>query len=324
MDQIHRLRSVDLNLLVVLDALLTERHVTRAGRLVGLSQSATSNALERLRAWFGDPLLERSRGAMVLTPFARALIAPLEQALAGVASLVAPRGDLATLTQTVRWSISDYGLALFAPRLRATLSQSAPGLDLIATPWAGADHARAQVSDGTIDLVVTVLAQGATQLRWKPAFTDRLVVAMRRDHPARRKLTLDEWLRYPHVVVSGRGEPTGSLDAMLGSLGKARRVAMVVPSFLAVPSILAASDLTALVPVCLLATGPYPRLITRAPPVAVPPFDLGVAWHGRRDRDLATMHVVQSLVDIAAGLDTIASPSRPSRVRSARRSRASG
>jgi DNA-binding transcriptional LysR family regulator len=299
MDQTHHLRSIDLNLLVVLDALLAERHVTRAGKLLGLSQSATSNALERLRALFGDAILERSRGAMVPTPLAQALRPQLEQALTSVAKVVAPRADLATLSQTIRWSIVDYGIALLGPRLMATLRKSAPGLDLIATPWAGADEALAQVSDGALDLVVTVLAQGATALRWEPAFSQRYVVAMRRNHPARRRFSFEEWLRYPHIVVSGRGQIAGSLDAVLASHGKTRRVAMVVPSFLAVPSLLADSDLTALVPEGLLATGPYPSLITREPPVSVPSFEVGVAWHGRRDHDVATMHVVRSLVETA-------------------------
>ena len=298
MDPIHRLRSIDLNLLVVLNALLAERHVTRAGKLVGLSQSATSNALERLRALFGDPLLERSRGTMVLTPIAQALRPKLEAALASVESVVAPRAELATLSQTIRWSTGDYGIALFGPLLMKKLRRSAPGLDLVATPWNGADEALAQVTDGALDLVVTVLAQGATGLRWKPAFTERFVVAMRRDHPARREPTLEGLLRYPHIVVSGRGETTGSLDAVLASRQKERRVAMVVPTFLAVPALLADSDLLAFVPEGLIATGPYPKLITRSPPIAVPSFDIGVAWHGRRDHDAATMHVVDTLVEV--------------------------
>ncbi len=76
---------------------------------------------------------------------------------------------------------------------------------------------------------------------------------------------------------------------------------MVVPSFLAVPSLLATSDLLALVPHALLAAGSYPGLITREPPLPLPPLEVGLAWHGRRDHDLATMHVVRSLLTIARG-----------------------
>ncbi len=222
MDPTQLLRSVDLNLLVVLNALFAERHVTRAGKIVGLSQSATSNARERLRVLFGDALLERSRGTMMPTPLAQSLRPQLEQALASIEKVIAPRVDLATLSQTIRWSITDYALALFAPPFMAKLRRSAPGLDLVVTPWAGAAEALAQVADGSLEFVVTVLAQGATGLRWQPALTERLVVAMRHDHPARRRFTFDAWLRYPHIVVSGGGQTGGSLDAMLAAHGKTR------------------------------------------------------------------------------------------------------
>ena len=91
----------------------------------------------------------------------------------------------------------------------------------------------------------------------------------------------------------------GGLDLAITVRGKTRRVGLVVPSFLAVPSLLADSDLLALVPESLLATGPYPRLTHRQPPLSVPPVDIGVAWHRRRDHDVATMHVVRALVETA-------------------------
>ena len=158
---------------MVLDALLTERHVTRAGRVLGLSQSATSNALERLRALFHDPILERIRGVMVPTPTAQALRSSLEDALAGISKVIAPRSDLATLARTIRWSVLDYGIALLAPRSLGGLRKTAPGIDLVVTPWAGADEALAQVYDGALDLVVTVMAQGATALRCRAAVNPR-------------------------------------------------------------------------------------------------------------------------------------------------------
>ncbi|AKU95622.1 Transcriptional regulator [Labilithrix luteola] len=298
MGSIH-LRSVDLNLLVVLDALLSERHVTRAGKRLGLSQSATSNALERLRSLFGDPILERTRGGMTPTPRAQALRPALEHALSSVAQVVGPRADLATLSQTVRWSVVDYGTALLGPPLMAALRDSAPGLDLIVTPWGGAEEVVAELSDGTLDLAVSVMAPGASMLRWQPLFSERYIVAMRRDHPAKQRFSLDKWLQYPHVVVSGRAQTSGALDAALASQGKARRVGLVVPSFLAVPSIVGNSDLLALVPERLLATGPYANVITREPPLPVPSFEVGIAWHPRRDHDVATMHVIHALMGVA-------------------------
>jgi DNA-binding transcriptional LysR family regulator len=180
-------------------------------------------------------------------------------------------------------------------------------------PWAGADDAFARVTDGSLELIVSVLAPGAAALRWEPLFSERYVVAMRRGHPAQKRFSLEEWLRYPHVVVSGRGQAAGALDAVLTERGKVRRVGLVVPSFLAVPAIVANSDHLALVPERLLATGRYEDLVTREPPVPVPSFEVGVAWHPRRDRDAATMHVIRVLRDLAPRSGTRARKKKPGR-----------
>jgi DNA-binding transcriptional LysR family regulator len=236
---------------------------------------------------------------MAPTPRAQALRPALERALSSVAQVIGPRVDLATLSQTVRWSVVDYGTALLGPPLMAALRESAPGLDLVVTPWSGAEEVVAELSDGALDLAVSVVAPGASMLRWQPLFSERYIVAMRRDHPAKRGFSLDKWLQYPHVVVSGRAQTSGALDAALAAQGKARRVGLVLPSFLAVPSIVGNSDLLALVPERLLATGPYASVITREPPLAVPSFEVGIAWHPRRDHDVATMHVIHALMGVA-------------------------
>jgi DNA-binding transcriptional LysR family regulator len=232
---------------------------------------------------------------MTPTPRAQALRLSLEDALASVARVVTPRADLATLSQTIHLALVDYGIALFGPPLVAALRTSAPGIDLVVAPWTGADDDFARVTDGSLDLVVGVLAPGAAALRWEPLFSERYVVAMRRSHPARKRFSLQEWIRHPHVVVSGRGQTSGALDAVLATRGKTRRVGMVVPSFLAVPAIVANSDYLALIPERLLAAGRYEGVVAREPPVAVPSFEVGIAWHPRRDHDAATMHVARLL-----------------------------
>src|SRR5262245_8099059 len=137
MDRMN-LRAIDLNLLVVLDVLLAERHVTRAGQRLALSQPATSNALERLRQLFSDPLLERTPGGMRLTPRAEALRAPLREALAAAERVVGSAADLETLEQTVKLSIVDYGVDLLVAPLYAALAKSAPRITLAILPWIGA------------------------------------------------------------------------------------------------------------------------------------------------------------------------------------------
>jgi DNA-binding transcriptional LysR family regulator len=292
------LRGIDLNLLVILDVLLEECHVTRAGQRLALSQSATSNALQRLRELLGDPLLMRTAAGLAATPRAQTLIPILKETLACAARVMLPQASLKSLSRTVRWSIVDHGIALLVPRLLAALRTTAPGVDLVVHPWSGPEAALAQVSDGTLDLAVTVMPPSTGPLRWQRLFSERLVVAMRAGHPALPRFSLDTWLEYPHVVMSARGEATGLLEAVLTKMGKRRRVGVVVPSFLPVLRIVAESDLIALVPVHLLETAPRDELAHREPPLPMPSFEIGVAWHGRRDSDVATMHVVGLLADI--------------------------
>lgn len=311
------LRNIDLNLLVVLDALLAECHVTRAGARLGLSQPATSNALERLRQLLGDPILERTPQGMRPTPRAEALRPRLREILDSVAHLVrAASPDLTTIEQTIRLSIVDYGVELIVGRLYRALRASAPGLDLAVVPWTGADRAIDALSEGALDLAVSVVAPGAGTLRWHSLMREEYAVVMRKTHPAARGFSLERWLAYPHVVVSGRGEAAGSLDAALAERGLARRVAVVVPSFLAVPGLLVDSDLIALLPARVLTTtSARPALVTRLPPIAVPGFEVGLAWHARRDDDLATAHVRDQITRVVTSQPAHSQPGRQARTR---------
>jgi DNA-binding transcriptional LysR family regulator len=279
----------------VLDALLSERHVTRAGRRIGLSQPAASNALERLRGVFRDPLLERVPGGLRLTPRAEALREPLAEILRGVSSLVSnePVG-LEAIRQTVRLSVVDYWIPVLMGAVLESIAEQAPGIDVVCLPWSGARDTHAGLEAGALDLAMSLVAPSA--LRFRPIRHERYVVALREGHPARKRLA-ERWLEYPHVVVSGQGTATGELDLALAEHGLKRSVALVVPSFLAVPTLLAQSDLIALIPetVARLATG-----VTWAkPPLPVPGFDVALAWHARRDTDPATVFLRERIARVA-------------------------
>jgi DNA-binding transcriptional LysR family regulator len=293
------LRSVDLNLLVVLDALLAEAHVTRAACRLGLSQPATSNALDRLRHLFGDPLLERGgRGGMRLTPAAEALRQPLRAVLASVRTVLdAPGRDLATVRQTVRLLMADAPATALAVALHAHLARTAPGVTLAVLPWRGAEDAVGQLTRGEADLVASVLPQLEPPLRQVALLEERYRVAMRRDHPAAERFDFDRWLAHPHVVVSGRGLTATPLDALLAARGLSRRVAVAVPSFLMVPPLLLGSDLIAMLPSRCIPQDLAMPLATHPPPLPVDGFRLDLAWHDRRGADPVVQHVVGAMVD---------------------------
>ncbi len=299
------LRSIDLNLLVVLDALLDEAHVSRAAAKLNLSQPAASSALDRCRHLFGDPLLERGKGGMRLTPRADALRDPLKTLLAGIAAVVdAPEEPLAEIRRTVRIVTADHPGILIAGPLHRALAGSAPGIDIVIQPWHGASAALEALARGASDIAVSVFPSvDAAAFHCETVLEEHYVVAMRRDHPAARGFSLDGWLAYPHILVSGRGDTRSGFDDQLSALGRSRRVGIVVPSFLMVPPLLEESNLIAMMPSHCLPADAAARFHVARPPIPVPGFPLHIAWHRRRDKDRAVRHVADVLRDLLAGAD---------------------
>lgn len=284
------LRTLDLNLLVVLDALIEERHVSRAAKRLGLSQPATSNALDRLRHRLGDPLLERHGREMRLTPRSETLREPLRRALRDIGALVGEASPpaLADLRQTVRLVLADAIAAAVLPPLYKALLATAPGIDLAVLPWIEAASVSARLERDELDLAAMPAADSAVRLRRERLLQFDHLVAMRRDHPAAAGFGLEAWLAYPHLQVSGDGAPQGLLDPVLAAAGSRRRVALVVPGFLMVPQLLVETDLLALLPAaCFARPGAHPELATFAPPLPLPGTEIHLAWHPRRDGDPA-------------------------------------
>lgn len=288
------LRAVDLNLLVVLDALLDEAHVSRAADRLGLSQPAASAALQRCRHLFRDDLLDRGRGTMHLTPKAEALRAPLKSLLAGVAELVDPPVvPLSEMRQTIRLTTADYPALFIIPPLQQELQRSAPGIDLVIQPWHGADAARAALIDGTSDIAISLFPPAEDDLHREELLVEQYLAVMRAGHPGAGAFDLETWLAYPHILVSGRGDTRTPVDAELAGRGLSRRVGLVVPNFQMVPGLLQGSDMIALLPSRILVD--FEGLVSFPPPVPVAGFPLHMAWHRRRAKDAALQHVAAIL-----------------------------
>ena len=292
------LRSVDLNLLVILDALLDEAHVTRAAARLRLSQPATSSALDRLRYLFKDPLLERGRRGMRLTPAAEALRPALKTALAAVGALLqTPATDLATIRRTVRLVMADAPAAATVGALYGRLARTAPGVTLAVLPWRGGADAIDRLARGEVELIASVLPPLDPPFHTCPLLEERYVVAMREGHPAAADLSLARWLAFPHVIVSGSGVTETPVDAALAARGLVRRVAMSVPSFLMVPPLLRGSDLLAMLPSRCVPQDRAGPLVALPPPIPVEGFRLDLAWHDRRDKDIVVRHVAREMAD---------------------------
>jgi DNA-binding transcriptional LysR family regulator len=306
------LPGVDLNLLPLLDALLQERHVTRAARRVGLSQPAASRALGRLRVLLGDPLLVRRGARLTLTPRAEALREPLRLALQLVQQTIdAPAPfDPAQAKRTVSIASDDYGeLVVLAPLL-SRLARTAPGIDLRVLPPAPSGMDR--LARGEVDFYFGPVGERlAPGVRVEVLAEDRFVCIVARDHPfARRAPTLERFLRARHALIAPVGDRGGFVDDALAAQGKERHVALVLPHFLVMPFLIAASDLvlTLAEQVARIYADVLPIALFK-PPLAVPGFATGFFWHERDRPDPGLAWVRSEIIAMRASL-TLPNPPR--------------
>src|SRR5215204_3654779 len=205
---IHRmnLNSLDLNLLVALDALLREANVSRAAMRVGLSQPAASHALRRLRDLIGDPLLVRNGARMELTPRAQALRGPLAQALDQIRGLFVPDDFDATQSERhFRLMMPDLAVELLMPPLMEKITKVAPNVTIDVVPWRGPAIFTPEFAR-TIDLVISI-GDAFRGFHRQRLYTDSDALAVRRGHPAGTKLKQrDAFLAARHIAVVIRGQ----------------------------------------------------------------------------------------------------------------------
>jgi DNA-binding transcriptional LysR family regulator len=266
------LSAVDLNLLVVLDALLLEANVSRAAMRIGLSQPAASHALQRLRAVLGDPLLVRVGARMELTPRAQALRGPLTQALEQVRGLFVPdEFDAARSERRFRLMMPDLAVELLVPALMERVTALAPNLRVDIVPWRGPAIMTAEFAR-TLDLVISI-GDAFKGFHRRLLYTDSDALATRRGHPDGKRLSRrDVFEKARHVAVVIRGQSEDLIDDWLRSKGIERRIALVVPGYIDALHIAARTDLVAFVPRRLIAALAAPLSLA----TVEPPFDPGI------------------------------------------------
>jgi DNA-binding transcriptional LysR family regulator len=288
-------RELDLNLLSALDVLLSEGTVAGAARRLGLSSSAMSRTLARLRAATGDPLLVRAGRGLVPTPRAKELRERVQNLSREVRAVLRPARDaldIRTVEQTFTIRTNDGFVEAFAARLVSAVAAAAPGVRLRFA--AKADKDVRALREGLVDLEIGVLGATGPEVRVQTLFRDRFIGVVRKGHPllGEGEVTPERYAACGHVVVSRRGLATGPVDEALAALGLARAVVAVVPGFRAALSVARASDLVALLTASFLDTawkdeplGGRGGVQSFALPVSTPPIVVSQMWHPRVDAD---------------------------------------
>lgn len=282
------IRTIDLNLLKALDALLDERSVTRAAARLALTQPAVSGMLARLRESFGDPLFVRAQRGIVPTPRALELAGPVKRALSEIGALIQPPGfEPATASLTFALAATDYALRAVVVPFIAVLRRRAPGIRVSVRPIEN-DRVQDQLERGDLDLALMTPETAPPDLHARRLFDEHYVCVLREDHPdvAVGPMSLDRFCALDHALVSFAGGGfSGVTDEALAKLGRERRVVLSVTSFLVLLDILRTSDLAAVAPRRLVADAEGLTLLD--PPLTIPGFTKIAVWHERTHRDPA-------------------------------------
>jgi DNA-binding transcriptional LysR family regulator len=282
-------KNPDLNLLPIAFALYDELSVSRAARLLGMSQPAVSMALRRMRETFDDPLFIRVANGIAPTPRAHAIVRqarPLVERL-NESLLKGASFDPATSTRTITLAMTDVGEMAFLADIHDQLRTRAPQCAIRSVSVSATQLAH-DLEKGEIDLAVGYFPSLALKnFRSRRVRIHQFACLMRAGHPLAKRLTPADFVAAEHLVIRADGRSQEVLERFLERRRIRRKVAIVTPHFLAVPFILERTNLIATMPYAVASqfVSLAPRLAIVQPPYEIPGFDLKLHWHRRFDNE---------------------------------------
>jgi DNA-binding transcriptional LysR family regulator len=298
------LRRLDLTLLLVFLGLVRHRKALDVAADLGLTQSAISQALKRLRDIFGDELFLRRPHGMDPTATALALEAPVAAAVEALrGALGAARAfDPVTATGLVRVAALDAEQAVLIPPLAARLRARAPGLTMSVLPL-GRGAAMDALSEGRADLAFGFVWDAPGAISARRLYEESFLVAGRPEQlPDAPQVSLEAYCAADHVLIAPGGDLRGVVDDQLAAMGRRRRVVLGLPAFLPALAAVAASAALVTLPARLaLAFAPGFGLVTAEPPIAVRRFPVSAFWHRRNDADPRTIWIRAQAEAIRSG-----------------------
>jgi DNA-binding transcriptional LysR family regulator len=295
--------SIDLNLLSVFQEVYRERQISAAARRLGLTQSAVSNALARLRRTFGDELFVRTAYGMQPTPLAQQMAEPIGAAMAQVALALSQRSrfDPATSGRRFTVAMTDVGEVYFMPVLIERCRALAPGVE-IASRRANPLSLKDDMETGRVDLAIGAFEDVSEALYHRALFRQPFVSMFRKDHPlAKGKVDLERFVAAPHLIVDAAQSPYDRNNGLLEKAGVTAGTRFRVPHFTAVPYIVSTSELVVTVPQKLAESAANPfGLKWIEPPLALPALQTNVFWHRRFNHDPGIQWLRGLIADVFA------------------------
>lgn len=286
-----KIRSLDITALLVFGTLVEEGSVVRTAERLGLTQSAVSHALKRLRMVWDDPLFVRSEGQMILTSKAASLAPGVANTLQELNGLVDGRSGFDPQSDVRQFVIgmSDYAASIYLPVLTSYCEASSGRLTLRSrhTSWA---MGFGMLRRGEVEAIIGTFKEPPADLRRMVLSDEDFVCAARSGHRAfsNEQIDLDNYLEAQHLHVSLAGEATGMIDRALARIGRKRRVTVTAPHFLVVGRVLSGSDLIATEPRSILEPlAKLHNLDVRETPFPAGGFQFSIVWHQRSDTDPA-------------------------------------
>jgi DNA-binding transcriptional LysR family regulator len=295
--------SIDLNLLSVFQEVYRERQISAAARRLGLTQSAVSNALARLRRTFGDELFVRTAHGMQPTPLAQQMAEPIGAAMVQVALALSQRSrfDPATSGRRFTLAMTDVGEVYFMPVLIERCRTVAPNVE-IASIRANGLTLKDDMETGRVDLAIGAFEDVSEALYHRALFRQRFVSMFRKDHPlAKGKVDLARFVAAPHLIVDAAQSPYDRINGLLEKAGVTAGTRFRVPHFTAVPYIVSTSELVVTVPQKLAESAASPfGLKWIEPPLALPTLQTNVFWHRRFNHDPGIQWLRGLIADVFA------------------------
>lgn len=283
-----KLKETDLNLFIAFDVIYTEKNLTKAGQVLGITQPAVSNALSRLRELFGDDLFIRTSKGMIPTPVANQIIKDVRSALSLIQNTISEteKFDPSIAEMTFKISIGDSSEYRLLPLLIKELAEIAPKIK-VETYLTPRKDAPRELASGTIDFSIDPPVHSDPHLKHEKIYEEDYVMIVRKDHPILnlKEITIEDYLKLSHIHISNRKTGLGHVDMALYRLGLSRDISLRAQHFLVAPYIVEQSDLA------ITTTKGFAvdrDLAWRELPFEIEPLILHLYWHEAKDSDPST------------------------------------